>query len=329
VLVAFMSFYKYKSNRMSNDQQNQTMPTKQYDPREFNNDKELNYVMRQWGWGRFKREDGTVTNVEHPHFRIIKEMYKMGVIEDNGTHPLSQWAKHSTYYEEDGQVNCLCGKHHIKNIARVKNVYNGYVCDRIGSTCIQAAFDYNGVRKDVEESMIELKAQMYADKRALHGKCIVPDCTKNISPAMLDGLMCGHCHSGGRTRCNRLREEESGKVVSELVKEDIESWKSLYKSAAMIALEECPVINSPAHADDRYNKRTTAYVLHELYRAKKLTREQVPPLDWDECPLSHWVPGWGDDVQEFLDELTPEEMLCLPYSDFLEDLEPSVMLAIQ
>ena len=314
---------------MSNDQQTQTMPTKQYDPREFNNDKELNYVMRQWGWGWFKREDGTVTNVEPPHFRIIKEMYKMGVIEDNGTHPLSQWAKHSTYYEEDGQVNCLCGKHHIKNIARVKNVYNGYVCDRIGSTCIQAAFDYNGVRKDVEESMIELKAQMYADKRALHGKCIVPDCTKNISPAMLDGLMCGHCHSGGRTRCNRLREEESGKVVSELVKEDIESWKSLYKSAAMIALEECPVINSPAHADDRYNKRTTAYVLHELYRAKKLTREQVPPLDWDECPLSHWVPGWGDDVQEFLDELTPEEMLCLPYSDFLEDLEPSVMLAIQ
>jgi hypothetical protein len=314
---------------MSNDQQTQTMPTKQYDPREFNNDKELDYVLRQWGWGRFKREDGTVTNVEPPHFRIIKEMYKMGVIEDNGTHPLSQWAKHSTYYEEDGQVNCLCGKHHIKNIARVKNVYNGYVCDRIGSTCIQAAFDYNGVRKDVEESMIELKAQMYADKRALHGKCIVPDCTKNISPAMLDGLMCGHCHSGGRTRCNRLREEESGKVVSELVKEDIESWKSLYKSAAMIALEECPVINSPAHADDRYNKRTTAYVLHELYRAKKLTREQVPPLDWDECPLSHWVPGWGDDVQEFLDELTPEEMLCLPYSDFLEDLEPSVMLAIQ
>jgi hypothetical protein len=324
-----MSFYQYKSNRMSNDQQTQTMPTKQYDPKVFNDDKELNYVMRQWGWGRFKREDGTVSIVEPPHFRIIKEMYKMGVIEDNGTHPLSQWAKHSTYYEEDGQVNCLCGKHHIKNIARVKNVYNGYVCDRIGSKCIQAAFDYNGVRKDVEESMIELKAQMYADKRALHGKCIVPDCTKNISPAMLDGLMCGHCHSGGRTRCNRLREEESGKVVSELVKEDIESWKSLYKSAAMIALEECPVINSPAHADDRYNKRTTAYVLHELYRAKKLTREQVPPLDWDECPLSHWVPGWGDDVQEFLDELTPEEMLCLPYSDFLEDLEPSVMLAIQ
>lgn len=288
---------------MSNDQQTQTMPTKQYDPEAFNDDKELNYVLHQWGWRRFKREDGTVTNVEHTHFRIIKEMYKMGVIEDNGTHPLSQWAKHSTYYEEDEKVNCLCGKHHIKYIARVKNIYNGYVCDRIGSTCIEEAFDYNGVRKDVEESMIELKAKMYAEKRALHGKCIVPDCTRNISPAMLDGLMCGYCHSGGRTRCSRLREKESGKVVSELVKDDIKSWKSLYKSRAMIALEECPVINSPADVDDRDDKRTTAYVLHELYRAGKLRREQVPPLDWDECPLSHWVPGWGDDMSY-------EEMVC-------------------
>jgi hypothetical protein len=279
------------------------MPTKQYDPEAFNDDKELNYVLHQWGWRRFKREDGTVTNVEHTHFRIIKEMYKMGVIEDNGTHPLSQWAKHSTYYEEDEKVNCLCGKHHIKYIARVKNIYNGYVCDRIGSTCIEEAFDYNGVRKDVEESMIELKAKMYAEKRALHGKCIVPDCTRNISPAMLDGLMCGYCHSGGRTRCSRLREKESGKVVSELVKDDIKSWKSLYKSRAMIALEECPVINSPADVDDRDDKRTTAYVLHELYRAGKLRREQVPPLDWDECPLSHWVPGWGDDMSY-------EEMVC-------------------
>jgi len=288
---------------MSNDQQTQTMPTKQYDPEAFNDDKELNYVLHQWGWRRFKREDGTVTNVEHTHFRIIKEMYKMGVIEDNGTHPLSQWAKHSTYYEEDEKVNCLCGKHHIKYIARVKNIYNGYVCDRIGSTCIEEAFDYNGVRKDVEESMIELKAKMYAEKRALHGKCIVPDCTRNISPAMLDGLMCGYCHSGGRTRCSRLREKESGKVVSELVKDDIKSWKSLYKSRAMIALEECPVINSPADVDDRDDKRTTAYVLHELYRAGKLRREQVPPLDWDKCPLSHWVPGWGDDMSY-------EEMVC-------------------
>ena len=76
-------------------------------------------------------------------------------------------------------------------------------------------------------------------------------------------------------------------MVTELVKEDIKSWKTLYKSGAMIALEEYPVINSPADADDRYDKRTTAYVLHELYRAGKLTRERVPPLDWDECPLSH------------------------------------------
>ena len=57
-----------------------------------------------------------------------------------------------------------------------------------------------GVRKDVEESMIELKAKMYAEKRALDGKCIVPDCTRNISPSMLDGLLCKWCHSAGLRR---------------------------------------------------------------------------------------------------------------------------------
>jgi hypothetical protein len=298
------------------------MPTKQYEPESFADEKELEYVMRQWGWGRFKRPDGTVTLVAPPHFRIIKEMYKMGLIEDNGTHPLSQWTKHCTYYEGEQKVNCLCGKHHIKYIAKVKNIYNGYICDHIGSVCIEAAFDWNGVRKGVEDGMKELKAKQYAEKRAQHGDCIVPDCTKNISPSMLDGLLCKWCHSAGLRRCNRLVEECSGKSVWELVKDDIKKWKSLYKSGAMYALEYCPVINSPHNDKDRDDKRTTAYVLHELYRAGKLTREQVPDLDWEGGPLSHWVPGWGnDDVQDWLNSLSHEETMGLPYTDFLEEME--------
>jgi hypothetical protein len=270
------------------------MPTKQYDPKTFTDEKELDYVLRKWGWGRFKREDGTVSIVEPPHFRIIKEMYKMGIIEDNGTHPMSQWIKHCTYYEKDTKVNCLCGKHHIKYIAKVKNIHNGYICDHIGSVCIEKAFDWNGIRKEVEDDVKALKAKMYEEKRALDGKCIVPDCTRNISPDMLDGLMCGWCHSAGKRRACTLVEEDSKKSVCELVKEDIKSWKSLYKSSAMFALEQCPVINSPDNAKYRDDKRTTAYVFHELCRAGKLTREEVPDLDWDECPLSHWLPGWGE-----------------------------------
>jgi len=48
----------------------------------------------------------------------------------------------------------------------------------------------------------------------------------------------------------------------------------------------------------------------------------VPPLDWDECALSHWVPGWGDDdVQDWMTGMTDEDKMGLPYTDFLEEME--------
>ncbi len=142
------------------------MPIKEYDPEFFNDDEELDSVLYSWGWGRFKKDDGEVVKVRRHHFNIIRSMYKMNVLENNGVHPLAQWCLHSTYHWEGNERSCHCGQQHIKRISRIRNVYNGYVCDNIGSSCILQAFSYNGIVEDTKAGIKKINKELRDAKKA-------------------------------------------------------------------------------------------------------------------------------------------------------------------
>jgi len=142
------------------------MTIKEYDPAFFADDEELDSVMYHWGWGRFKKESGEVVLVRRHHFNIVRELYKMNVLEDNGEHPLAQWSLHSTYHWAGNERACHCGQQHIKRISRIRNVYNGSVVDNVGSTCILEAFSYNGIVEETKAGIKKINKDLRDAKKA-------------------------------------------------------------------------------------------------------------------------------------------------------------------
>ena len=148
------------------------MTIKEYDPDFFEDEDELEKVMYSWGWGKFTPEGQETVKVRRHHFNIIKELYKMNTIENNGVHPLAQWGLHSTYYYPDKDKACHCGQQHIKRISKIRNVYNDMVCDNIGSVCIIQAFSYNGIIEDTKAGVKAIDKKLRDEKKKRQGKSV-------------------------------------------------------------------------------------------------------------------------------------------------------------